>query len=76
MFHFRINGAPSAATRRTKMSIAVPAQQHQQYRQHQRIAFEPMSAMSNGVGGALSNSMIGRIYSTKPGCSSCGKRVA
>lgn len=68
MFRFRMNVA-AAVPRRTQMSIAhVPAQK--------RAAPEPMHSMRNGIGGALSTSMIGRIYSAKPGCSSCGKRVA
>ena len=32
--------------------------------------------MSNSVKSALNAPMIGRVYNAKPGCSSCGKKVA
>lgn len=32
--------------------------------------------MSNNVNRSLNAPMIGRVYNAKPGCSSCGKKVA
>ena len=35
-----------------------------------------ISLTSNSVKSALNAPMIGRVYNAKPGCSSCGKKVA
>ena len=43
------------------------------------IASSPLKSvglMSNNVKSALNAPMIGRVYNAKPGCSSCGKKVA
>jgi hypothetical protein len=35
-----------------------------------------LSLTSNNVNRSLHSPMIGRIYNAKPGCSSCGKKIA
>lgn len=43
------------------------------------ISSSPLNSvglMSNNVNRSLHSPMIGRIYNAKPGCSSCGKKVA
>ncbi len=40
-----------------------------------RSSVSPATAMPSYSNNALNSAMIERIYKTKPGCSSCGKKV-